>query len=205
MKISKSKEIISYAAAFISFVLPKIEVDEIILFGSSARGEAAKESDIDIFFNTKTNQENTKKIIKQELDKFYKSSLYEQYVLRGIKNLIHIEIGDLEKWKLKRSIISEGIVLYGKYKSTPEKLKAYLNINIKPIKNIAKRNRIIRKLIGRKENNYQTEGLIKQFEGRQLAPTTFILPLEKSSEIIKFLSSEKIDFQFFEFWTDQIT
>lgn len=204
MKTSKSKEIISYASAFISFVLPKIEVEEIILFGSVARGEATKESDIDLFFNVKNNETETKKMIKNELEKFYKSDLYEQFSLLGIKNSIEIEVGDLEKWKLKRSIISDGIILYGRYKAIPEKLKAYIHFNIKPIKNITKRNRVIRKIFGRKEKFYISEGILKKINGKQLSPTSFLIPQEKSHEIIQFLNSEKLDFTFFEFWTDQL-
>ena len=204
MKTLKSKDLISYAIAFTSFVLPKIEVDEIILFGSTAREEADKDSDIDLFFNVKINEKEIKHIIKNELEKFYKSILYEQFSLRGIKNPIEIEVGDLEKWKLKRSIISEGIVLYGKYKTIPEKLKAYVHFNIKPIKNITKRNYIIRKLFGRKEKLYSSEGILKKLEGKRLSSTSFIILQEKSHEIIKILNSEKLDFTFFEFWTDQI-
>lgn len=204
MNNSNYKELISYASAFVSFVLPKIEIEEIILFGSTARGEATKESDIDLFFNIKKNEKNIKEIIKKELEKFYKSYIREQYSLKGINNLITIEVGNLDKWKLKRSIISEGILLYGKYKTIPEKLKGYVHFNIIPIKDITKRNRIIRKLFGRKEKNYVVEGILKKFNGKQLSPSSFIIPNEKSQEIIKFLNSEKLDFRFFEFWTDQI-
>ena len=126
MKDIKYKELIAYASAFVSFILPKVEADEIILFGSSARGEADKESDIDIFFNIRKEERNTKKIIKVELDKFYKSRIYETFKLKGISNLIKFEIGNLDDWKLKRSIISEGIVLYGKYKEAPKEGKHFV-------------------------------------------------------------------------------
>jgi len=36
---------------FVALILPKIDVDEIILFGSVARGEANENSDVDLFFN----------------------------------------------------------------------------------------------------------------------------------------------------------
>ena len=57
MKYSKYKELIAYESSFISFILGKIEVEEIILFGSVARGEADKNSDVDLFFNV-LNKEN---------------------------------------------------------------------------------------------------------------------------------------------------
>ena len=77
MKELKYKEQVAYASAFVAFVLPKIDINEIILFGSVAREEASKESDIDLFFNVKTKEDETKKIINEELKKFYKSKIAE--------------------------------------------------------------------------------------------------------------------------------
>ncbi len=202
MKNLNSKDLIAYASAFVSFVIPKIEVEEVILFGSVARDEAGKESDIDLFFNT---QEGSKieKIVENELDKFYKSKINEVFLLKGIKNQISIKVGDLDKWKLKRSIITDGILLYGKYKEIPDNKGGFALFNIKPIRNITKRNKIIRILFGRKEKAYETNGIIKKYNGKRLSPTSFIISIKKELEIVNLLNSEKIDFSFFEFWTDQ--
>jgi predicted nucleotidyltransferase len=197
-----TKELIGYALSFAGFVLPKIEVDEIILFGSAARGEAEKESDIDLFFNVKKNEEILKKELKKELERFYKTKIFEIWSLKGIKNQIKIEVGNLDEWKLKRSIISDGIILYGKYKSMPEKTKGFVQFNLKPIKNIAKRNNILRKIFGRKEKDYSTKGQVEEANGKKLSALSFIVPLEKTEEVFKLFNSEKIDYTFFEFWSD---
>ena len=204
MKTLKSKELIAYASAFVSFILPKIEVKEIILFGSVARQESGNESDIDLFFNTEEGEDEKKAIIEMELKKFYKSKIAEIWFLKGVKNSINVNIGNLDEWKLKRSIISDGIFLYGKYKETPENLKNFTLFNIKPIKNITKRNKIIRGLFGRREKNYILQGLVQRFNGKKLSPTSFIIKQENSNEIIDFLGKEKISYTFFELWTDQI-
>ena len=205
MKELKFKNLIAYASSFVAFILPKVDVEEIILFGSVARGEAGKESDIDLFFNIKTGKDKSiKKIIKRELEKFYKSKIAEIWNLKGIKNPINIEVGNLDKWKLKRSIISDGIVLYGRYKEMPEKTKGFTFFQLKPIKNITKRNRVLRKLFGRKEENYSFKGIIEEIKGKKLSPMSFLVPLEKSQEIIKILGSEKLDFSFFELWSDGV-
>jgi len=204
MKNSNYKELISYALSFVSFVLPKIEVSEIILFGSVAREEATKESDIDLFFNVKDEEAKTKSIVGEELKKFYKSKANEIWSLKEIKNPIRYEVGNLDKWKLKRSIISEGITLYGGYKELPAKTSGFMHFAIPPIKNIAKRNKIIRKLFGRIEKKHKTEGIVKLLGGKKLSSASFLAPKEKANEIIKILNSEKIDFSFFEFWSDQI-
>ena len=202
MKNLNYKELIAYASSFVSFVLPKINVDEIILFGSVARNEADKKSDIDLFFNLKKDENKIKEILKKEIVRFYKSKICEIWVLKGIKNEIRFEIGNLEKWKLKRSIISDGIVLYGKYKEVPEKMNGFVQFTLKPIKNITKRNRIIRKLFGRKEKKYSAKGIIEMLNGKKISTVSFIVPIEKSSEVIEMLGKEKVDYSFFEFWSD---
>jgi len=208
MKTSQlNKELIAYALAFVSFIFPKIEnIKEIILFGSVARGEAGKDSDIDLFFDLENekHEEEIKKSIEIGLKKFYKSKIAETSQAKGINNPIKANIGDLSKWKLKRSIISNGITLYSKYKEIPENLKGYAIFNIAPIKNIAKRNQIIRKLFGRKEKGYNAKGIIEELNGKKLSPTSFIIPLEHSKEILEILGKEKINYSFFEFWTDKI-
>src|SRR3989344_7001985 len=127
MKDLNYKDLIGYATSFVAMVLPKIEVDEIILFGSVARQEADKTSDIDLFFNIreKTKERITSDKIKDELEKFYKSKIAEIWHLKGINNQIKVQVGKLDEWKLKRSIISEGLVLYGKYKDVPEKMNGF--------------------------------------------------------------------------------
>jgi predicted nucleotidyltransferase len=205
LKFNKdNKELTSYASSFVSFVLPKINVNEIILFGSVARGDYGKESDIDLFFDI-INKDDEKeiKIINDELNKFYKSKIAESFILRNIKNPIKIEVGKLDEWKLKRSIISDGIVLYGKYKELPKGIEKFIYFNIKPIKNIAKRNKIIRILFGRKEENYNNEGIINKFKGSRLTPTSFLISSEYLRDIIDLFSKEKIDYSFFEVWKEK--
>jgi len=143
--------------------------------------------------------------LQEQLQKFYKSKIFELWTLKGIKNSINAEVGNLNEWKLKRSIISEGIVLYGKYKELPEKLEQYTQFTISPpIKNIAKRNRIMRILFGRKEKAYSTEGIVTEKKGKKLSPLSFIVKKDMSNDIIKLMGSEKISYNLFDFWTDEI-
>ncbi|MBL7147889.1 MAG: nucleotidyltransferase domain-containing protein [Nanoarchaeota archaeon] len=199
-------EIIAYTTSFVSFVLKDLNnlVKEIILFGSVARREFDKKSDIDLFFDV--NKEEIKKvenIVKKSLSKFYKSKIHEIWKLKGITKNISIKVGVLDEWKLKRSIISDGIILYGKYKESPKNIKHYLLINHKPIKDITKRNRIIRKIIGRKEKDYNKKGLLEDIEGKIISKRTIIVPIGKSKELIDIFNKEKIDYRMFEIWSDQ--
>ncbi|MDP1728884.1 MAG: nucleotidyltransferase domain-containing protein [archaeon] len=202
-----NKDIIGYALSFVSFIFPKLEdVREIILFGSVAREEAGNGSDVDLFINieNKNRESEIKKIIQFELSKFYKSKIAEVWFNKGIKNEIKVQVGNLEEWKLKRSIISDGIILFSKYKETPEKLGAYVYFNINPIGEIAKRNKILRKLFGRKEKGYGGKGLVEELTGKRQSLWSFFVPSETAKNIQKFLNNEKVSYRFFEIWTDQI-
>lgn len=200
-------DLIAYSNAFVSFILKpleKFEIREIILFGSVARGEFDKNSDIDIFIDIQ-NEKDSEKIngaISIQLKKFYKSKIREVWLNKGITNEIKVKVGDLDKWKLKRSIISDGITLFGKYKGLPKRVEQYYIFVIKPIPNITKRNKVIRELFGRKENNYHKKGLIEQFNGKRLSPVSFIVPVKSSNEIFSIFKKEKIDYRFYEIWSD---
>ncbi len=201
---SKYREMVAYASAFVAFILPRVDVKEIILFGSVARGEATKESDIDLFFNVEKESEKVNGIINNELIKFQKSKIAEVWRLKGVTNEIKVKVGELGKWGLKRSIISEGILLYGKYYKVPEKLRHLVFFQLSPIKDITKRNRVVRKLFGRREKGYVMIGEVEKTSGRRISSLSFVVPIEKANDFIKILSSEKVGYIFFEIWTDQV-
>jgi len=195
-------ELVSCASAFVSFVLKsreidKTKIDEIILFGSVARGDFTEKSDVDIFVNTKN--EEIEKIIKRLLAKFYKSKTWQDYRLRGIENEISLSIGDLSEWKLKRSIISDGIQLYGKYRDMPKNIDHYYLFVFEPIRDIAKRNRVIRKLFGRSDGD---GGVSEKFHTKKISDKSFVVKLGNAQFIIDLFKKEKIDYKIFELWSD---
>lgn len=195
-------ELVSCASAFVSFVLKsreidKTKIDEIILFGSVARGDFTEKSDVDIFVNTKN--EEIEKIIKRLLAKFYKSKTWQDYRLRGIENEISLSIGDLSEWKLKRSIISDGIQLYGKYRDMPKNIDHYYLFVFEPIRDIAKRNRVIRKLFGRSGGD---GGVSEKFHTKKISDKSFVVKLGNAQFIIDLFKKEKIDYKIFELWSD---
>ena len=62
-------ELISYALDFASFIVQNLKeldkVQSIILFGSAARDEAEKDSDVDIFVEVTSNEKNIEKEVKE--------------------------------------------------------------------------------------------------------------------------------------------
>ena len=203
--------LIGYAESFVSFLLKnrelkKYPIKDIILFGSVARGDFDKTSDIDIFIDMESKEDikELNDLIKKILIKFYKSQFYSVFALNGVRNEIKVKVGILDEWRSKRSIISDGIILYGKYKYMPSKTNQYTLIAFSPIKDITKRNRVIRKLIGRKEKKYKKEGLLGKFGGKQLSQRVVIIPTQHANNILDLFSKEKIDYQIFDIWHESI-
>lgn len=199
----KKADLIAYAHTYVSFVLPRIKMSlkEIILFGSVARDDFDEDSDVDLFFNVMG--ERDIKVLEEELKPinrlFYNSKIYDLWKQKGINNPIKVKIGLLDLWELKSSLLAEGIILQGKYKGDISG-EGYMLISFSPIKNIAKRNKLMRTIFGREEKRFKKEGLVIKMGGVKLSPTVFIIPLQFSSEILSFLRKEKINFQLREIW-----
>lgn len=200
-------ELIAYAQSFASFFLrasaPKdTDIKEIILFGSVSRGEAAPESDVDIFIDIfdSARVRDIEKLARQGLKEFYQSIQFEQWKLRGISNEIKIKVGVLERWPLRRSIISDGLTLYGKYKEAPKNLRGFALFVFEPIPSLKKRNRLIRILFGRPE--YRAPGRVQSIGGKRLSPTVFYIPLAAAPEVLKLFGQLRVKHKIFELWSD---
>jgi len=194
-------KLISLALSFASFLVDRIEVKSILLFGSVAKNTFDRESDIDIFIET--DRRNDKKI-NNLLELYKKTGEYERFKLEGIENEIVIKCGDLNEWKdLKRSIISGGIVLYGKYQGKPQKLKHKLLflLNVRGNER-SKKVKVWRKIYGYKqkigEKTYFFKGLIEKKIGRG----GFLVSIENLQEIINYLKENKVKYSFFDVWIE---
>ena len=155
------EDLISYAMDFSSYLIRNNKnIRKIILYGSIARGDFNKNSDIDLFIDIDEKQE---KNIKKIEENFYESESYKKWKLKGLSNEISLLMGDLEgsEWKnLKRAIINTGILLYGKYKSNIEKINQYVLFTFENIKPESKRVSVHRKLFGFKINNKKYPGVL---------------------------------------------
>ena len=199
--------IISYAMAFASFLIQNIKspssVNNIILFGSVARNDFDKESDIDIFIDAK---EDIEREVNEILDSFYNSIIYTRYwKLLGIENEISLKVGDLEKWELKRSLISHGITLYGKYSSEIEgRLYSLFVLETKGKR--YEKLKIWRKIYGYrqkvKNKVYSQKGLLEEFGAKRLGPAVFMVPIEHENKIRQFLKENSVLHKVIELQTD---
>ncbi len=179
-------KLIAYSMDFSSFLIQKIKdknkIRNIILFGSVAREEAVKNSDIDLFIDVIKEDKKIEDEINEILLDFVKSSKFKNYwELLGIESEIALKIGNLENWKeLKPSIISNGILLYGKYKPAIKQgnhKTFFIWENIKPN---ARRVLLNKQLFGYKQNDKFYLGLLSKYNGERLGKGCILVPLEHS-------------------------
>ena len=196
-------KLIAYAQDFVSFLLEKLnkesnKISQIILFGSVTRDEDSKSSDIDLFIEILDKKLENK--INQIKEKFYESIKVKKYWnLLNINNEINCSTGKLEEWDdLKRSLIANGIILYGKYKGKL-KTESYYLFTVSPTKNRNKNISIWRELYGYKQKigkkEYIKKGLIKGYNGKKLARGVFIIPSEHTQKISSFLKKKKFKYE----------
>src|SRR3989338_6318848 len=175
-------ERIAYASAFCSFLIERAEIRSVVLFGSASRGYADRKSDIDIFIDTRENKNRINRI----LDEFYESKINELWRLKGIKNPISLIVGNIDEkeWSnLKRSIITDGIVLFGKYKSEPEKLRHFMLFSYSNITYAKKRVNLHRKLFGYNVGKRRYEGAVSKSGCIRHGSGSFSAPIERFNDI----------------------
>ena len=202
-------KLVAYSIDFVSFLIEKLnkeaeKIKSVILFGSVTRGEAEKESDIDIFIEGDEKLEIRIKKLKEKFENSVKVKSY--WSLLDVKNEINIHIGRLEEWKdLKRSIIANGIVLYGRYLGRQELVQHYLFI-VSPGKDRNKNVSIWRDLYGYTQKvgkkSYIKKGLIREYGGKKLARGVFAVPIENAQKTILYLRKKRLKVQIIPFWTD---
>jgi|SRR3989344_1005459 len=171
-----------YTIHFVSFMLEYLETDNIkniILFGSAARNEATKESDIDIFIDINAKEKEYSIEVKKIIEKFYESKFYQNYwKIKGLDNSFNVIIGNINKWELKDNIISTGITLYTKFKSIPDNQKHSLLIYFENIKPETKRVLLYKNLYGYNTKGKHYTGLIEKYNGIKINKGTVLVPLE---------------------------
>jgi len=206
MAQNKKNKLIAYALDFVSFLLEhNTELERAILFGSVVRNEFDKESDIDIFLETNEKEEKIQGLLTQ-----FAKTKGENWKLKGIENQISFKIGKLEKWpKLRRSIQSCGLLLYGEYKEIPENIDSYnlFLLNFDKLKR-AKKVSVWRKMYGYSQKvgdkKYAKIGAINNLGGKKLERGVLVFPSKNVKEVKDFLNKNKVKFRVIEIWSDSL-
>ncbi len=197
----------NYAVSAVSYTLQNLpekwtnKITSIILFGSVAQGRATDESDVDLFFDAglgKTQGKNLKKTLDKIIEDFYLSKIALQYKLEGVDNKISIAVGNLDEWYLKSSIISTGIVLFGRYKSGVEKSRLKQNFIISwdpPQKN---RGAFLNKLYGYSVKKKRYPGMAARYNCTKIGKSAIIVPSEHKDKFTDHMEKYGVGYQIME-------
>lgn len=189
---------IAYAQNFVSFVFLDSGINDFIraiyLYGSAVRGELENDSDIDIFIDCKAeNEKDVDGIVKASLSKFYKSNDFDKWKLYSFNHPISVQVGDLHSWRLKISIMADGILLYSKKAEIlPAERKVIFTFEFPKKKSHYLKFR--RRLFGRKEEGYKDKGILGQVNGIKLGSNLIIIPKEYQKNIMEFMQKGKINY-----------
>ena len=191
-----TNRLLSYGIDFVSFFLERVDtgkIEKIILFGSVARKEADSNSDVDLFIETVNNMDIEKSAEKIK-GMFFSSLRYRNYwELKGIKNDIKIITGRLDNWKdIKNSIISNGILLYGKYESTPRNAVHKTIFSWEKVKPESKRVLLFKRLFGYKAEKKEYKGLLNQYDGEKVGKGSIMVLTKHSIVFMELFKKMKI-------------
>lgn len=197
----------NYASYFVAYLLSNLKdienIERVILYGSAAREEAEKESDVDIFIEVKKKTITFEKDIKKIEKEFYQSREAALFKSKGIGNEFSIKVGRLKEWKeLYKSIASTGIVLYGPYEARelPSGVKHFIIIFWEKIEK--NRGSFLNKLYGFKVKNKHYAGLLTKFNGKKIGKSCIMLPIQYKKEIFKLIDKHKVKARALEVFSD---
>jgi len=191
-----AEEVKLYGIACGHYVISQIPkyldlIDNVIFFGSSAQRRGAENSDIDLFFDTKVSRKKAgtiKSAIKKAVSDFRLSKEALKFKMAEVSNEISFFVGNLDEWAdLKRSILSTGIVLYGKYSS--QQPKAGLKYNIIIIWEVVgtKRGGFLNKMYGYKSGSKKYKGFIEKSGGLRIGKSAAMIPIKHKDEAFKII------------------
>lgn len=196
----KQQDLIALALDFTSLLFTKLDpsnVRRIVLFGSVARGEFDRKSDIDIFIDT---QKQVGPEVK-ECEKSFESVRERRWDLKGITLPLKVICADLDKpaWHgIRDEIEDHGITLYGPTGQTKEKDHYLITFTSTHLPS-PERTRLQRRLFGytiRKEGkSYPQAGRIAEEMGTKICNHTAIIPTSSKRAIETILKEAGAKFQ----------
>ena len=165
----------------------------IILYGSWAKGEASKKSDIDLFIlASKNDRDKIEDIIS-------KGDFRVQPVIRSVAELNTTDSG------LLANVLKDGKILYAKnfeldaskiLKHKPAVIYSFKLDNL----NQQTKRKFNSALYGTKIKNYKYIGMVEQFGGIQLGRGCILIPESRRKQIESLFESYKIKYEKITVW-----
>lgn len=186
----------AYALRFTSFLIERLgeetsKIDNIILYGSVAKGTADKSSDLDIFVDTKHDLRNK---IRNISDEFYNSRDYTLFKSKGVNNDIELKVGELSKWEdLHRSISSTGKLLWGRYKVTEKPIGTKHKIIFFWEKIGKSRTSFLNKLYGYETEEKNIVGLLEEWGGKKIGKSSIMIPIHYKDDMMELIEKYNVN------------
>ena len=185
-------DLISYMMLQREFI--KINVNKIILFGSVARGDYTKKSDIDLFFHS--NKKN-KEIIYKISQNFVNSERHTKWEVQGVKNEFHIIVANLSKnkWEgLRQNLDKNAIMLYTRYQNKDEYERRYLIKWNTSGTNVKQRMGISRFVNGYNQNTKTYIGFVERTSAKKISNSVLLTNKLGLKELKDFFKKIKITY-----------
>lgn len=195
-------ELISYAADFVSFFIQNTKnlekIKSIILFGSAARGEATKESDIDIFIDILDGEKEIQKECGKIIAEFFDSVKFKKYwKLLNTENDINVIAGKIEGWKLKDTMLGNAIILYQYYAPKLEGGRSKAILTWENIKPNSRRVMLNKKILGYNHYGKFYKGLLQEYEAKKIGANVIIINIENLNIFLKMFHKFKVAVKIF--------
>ncbi|MBI5072616.1 nucleotidyltransferase domain-containing protein [Candidatus Woesearchaeota archaeon] len=209
----KKNDILSYVYDFISQISENAvifdELKSIILFGSVARGDFDKDSDIDLFIDINGDKSENKihEEIKKEL-RLFEIRCEKSWHMRGIRFPLKILVGNIQnsRWEsLKKEIESYGLVLYGELRNSAFLLRHHALISFETARlHQNQKMTLLRELYGysttKEKKVYTTQGIVEEFNGTKVGTNVLLIPFDHVSEMRTFFRKHKTSCAIKSFW-----
>ena len=196
---------VAYAYDFVSYLLlqpefSSISFRKILLFGSSVRGEATQESDIDIFIDADTSLvKQVTEVMRSMEGRFFSSSRMDKWKLLGIQSRFSVLVGDISqpKWHdLRTSMHSHAVVLYERFRDVPKGKLTPVSLFIWSVgvKDSSKRVVLARKLYGYSQRGKRYLGMLQKFKATSLGKGIALVASEHSNQLRDLFNTLKVKY-----------
>lgn len=195
----KASLILAYAIDAVSFLIQKLSdsernfVEEVVLFGSTARGEADEESDVDLFVKS-SRPTRFRARLENLLQEFERSTRYREYWnVLGVSLPISLKVGTASDWAVVPAALREhGLMLFGPYRPPPARGRPVALFTWENVHGTRVRTNLYRRLFGYRRSGRSIPGLLSMIHGERLGKGTVLVPLEHLGVVQKLLRTLKV-------------
>lgn len=176
---------LAYAGDFVSYLIQKLTprelalVDQVVVFGSAARGDTTRDSDVDLLVQA-SDARALEARIKGLIDEFESSVRVRDYWRPlGVRLPLSVKVGQPEDWAVVPAALAEhGKVLFGPYRPPGPGQASGVVFTWENVSTPGVRTNLYRNLFGFLSHGKRYPGLIATVGGQRLGKGAIWVPLE---------------------------